>query len=104
MNPGTAPRVTLEQVEAAILDETYTVLPNGRTTVCQLTLFDAGDSGFTVEGLSSCVSRSNFNAELGNKYARERAVSKVWEHLGFQLSAQLHAAKNPPATEGDAAP
>ena len=46
---GNAPRVTPEQVEAAIIGETYTVLPNGRTTVCQLTL----DNGFTVEGMSA---------------------------------------------------
>lgn len=89
MNPGTAPRVTPEQVEAAIVGETFTVLPDGRTTVCQLTL----DNGFTVEGSSACVSKENFNAELGNKYARERAVSEVWKMLGFRLADQLHAAK-----------
>ena len=81
----TAPRVTLDQLEASIVEETYTVLPDGRTTVCQLTL----DNGFTVEGFSACVSKENFNAELGNKYSRERAVSKVWEHLGFRLADQL---------------
>lgn len=89
MEPGTAPRVTLDQVEAAIIGETFTVLPDGKTTVCQLTL----DNDFTVEGSSACVSKENFNAELGNKYARERAVNKVWEHLGFRLADQLKAAK-----------
>ena len=87
MNPGSAPRVTLEQVNAAIIDETYTVLPDGRTTVCQLTL----DNGFTVEGSSACVSKENFNAELGNKYSRERAVNKVWELLGFRLADAIKA-------------
>lgn len=82
---GNAPRVTLEQVEAAIVGETYTVLPNGRTTVCQLTL----DNGFTVEGMSACVSIENFNAELGNKYSRQRAVDQVWQLLGFRLQDTL---------------
>lgn len=82
---GNAPRVTLEQVEAAIIGETYTVLPNGRTTVCQLTL----DNGFTVEGMSACVSIENFNAELGNKYSRQRAVDQVWQLLGFRLQDAL---------------
>lgn len=82
---STAPKVTPDQLEEAIIEETYTVLPDGRTTVCQLTL----DNGFTVEGFSACVSKENFNAELGNKYSRERAVSKVWEHLGFRLADQL---------------
>lgn len=83
-----APKVTIEQVEAAIVGETYTVLPNGRTTVCQLTL----DNGFTVEGQSACVSIENFNAELGNKYARQRAVDEVWHVLGFRLADKLKAA------------
>lgn len=87
MNFGSAPRVTLEQVEAAIVDETYTVLPDGRTTICQLTL----DNDFTVEGKSACVSKENFNAELGNKYSRERAVNEVWQLLGFRLADQIAA-------------
>lgn len=82
---STAPRVTIEQVEAAIREETYTVLPDGRTTICQLTL----DNGFTVDGHSACVSKENFNPEIGNKFAREEAVKKVWGYLGFRLSDQL---------------
>ena len=93
MNPGSAPRVTLEQVEAAIVEETYTILPDGRTTICQLTL----DNGFTVEGSSACVSKENYNVELGNKYSRERAVNEVWKMLGFrladQIAAEFHGAK-----------
>lgn len=89
MNHGNAPRVTIEQVNAAIVGETFTVLPDGRTTVCQLTL----DNGFTVEGSSACVSKENFNAELGNKYSRERAVNEVWKMLGFRLADQLAAGR-----------
>lgn len=81
-----APRVEPADVKAAIVGETYTVLPDGRTTVCQLTLYN----GFTVEGSSACVSAENFNAELGNKYSRERAENKVWELLGFLLCERLH--------------
>lgn len=84
-----APSVTIEDVEKAIIAETYTLLPNGRTTVCQLTLFDNGDTGFTVEGQSACVSKANYNEELGNKYARQRALDKVWEVLGYDLAKRL---------------
>ncbi len=84
----TAPRVTPGDIEAAIKGETYTVLPNGRTTVCQLTL----DNGFTVEGISAAVSIENFDAEIGNKVARQNAVGKVWELLGFRLRDKLAAA------------
>lgn len=82
-----APTVTLEQVLASIKGETYTVLPDGRTTICQLTM----DNGFTVDGKSACVSKENFNEELGNKYSREAAVSKVWQFLGFRLADKLDA-------------
>lgn len=85
-----APKVTLEEVEAAIKGETYTVLPDGRTTICQLTL----DNDFTVDGHSACVSVENFNAELGNKYSREEAVKKVWAFLGFRLADRLSLVRN----------
>ncbi len=81
----TAPRVTPDQVNAEIVGEAYTVLPNGRTTVCQLTL----RNGFTVEGISAAVSIENFDAEIGNKVARQNAVGKVWELLGFRLRDEL---------------
>ena len=84
-----APKVTPEQIEAAIVRETYTLLPNGRTTVCQLTLIDLGDSGFTVEGQSACVSRDNYNEELGNKIARQNALNEVWKVKGYELALEL---------------
>lgn len=81
--------ISMEDVERAILSETYTLLPNGRTTVCQLTLIDNGDSGFTVEGQSACVSKANYNEEMGKKFSRERALERVWMVLGFELARKL---------------
>ena len=82
-----APKVTADQVMAAIHGQTFTVLPDGRTTVCQLTL----DNGFTVEGTSACVCKENFDAQMGQSLARERAISEVWKLLGFRLADQLMA-------------
>jgi hypothetical protein len=81
----TAPRVTLAEVQANIVGETYTLLPNGRSTVCQLALI----SGHTVVGFSSCVSIENYNEELGNKIARENAVREIWPLMGYELSCRL---------------
>ena len=78
-------RVTIEDIQAAIKAETYTVLPDGRTTICQLTL----DNGFTIDGKSACVAKENYDEALGNKYARENAVEKVWHFLGFRLADKL---------------
>ena len=82
-------KVTAADVENSILEETYTLLPNGRTTICQSTLIDNGDSGFTVEGQSACVSKSNYDKALGEKIAREDALNKVWTLLGHQVAVQL---------------
>lgn len=96
MNPGSAPMITSAMVNAAIVEESYTLLPNGRTTVCQLTLYN----GFTVEGTSACVCKENYDPEIGNSIARKNAVEKIWPLLGFRLADRLC---RPALTEADAA-
>jgi hypothetical protein len=75
-------RVKPADLDAEIVGETFTVLPNGRTTVCQLTL----RNGFTVEGLAACVSIENFDAEIGQRVSRENAKAQLWPLLGFRLA------------------
>jgi hypothetical protein len=89
MKKGEAPKVTLEELKASIKKETYTLLPNGRTTVCQLTL----DNGFTVEGSSSCVSLENYDKEVGEEIACKNACDNLWQLLGMRLADRLHQAK-----------
>lgn len=83
-----APRVTKDEVDAAIREGkvTYTVLPNGRTTVCQIELFGGR---FTVEGSSACVSKENFDAAMGESIALKEAQEKVWPVLGAVLAYRL---------------
>ena len=76
-------KVTLEDINKAVFSETYTLLPDGRTTVCQLTLFQ--EDGFSVIGTSAVVSKEGFNQELGNKFARDKAIEQIWPLLGFKL-------------------
>lgn len=80
-----APRVNEEDVERAIRDVAYVVLPDHRTTVCQLTL----DNGFTVRGESSCLSAENFNVTIGQEMAYADARKKVWTLLAFRLADRL---------------
>lgn len=84
-----APRVTLEEVQSVIKKTEYTVLQDGRTTIALVTL----DNGFTIRGESSCVSKENFNQELGEEYATRDAQSKIWAFLGFRLADRLHQAR-----------
>ena len=104
-----APRVTVDDIEAAIASEHYftgfdgalgmlsdtdadpvlaaTRLPPQLSllTFCVLVL----RNGFTVVGKSACVSPENFDAGIGRKIAREDAVDQMWPLLGFRLRDQL---------------
>lgn len=83
-----APRVTKEDVERAIREGkvTYTVLPNGRTTVCCIEIFGGR---FSVTGESSCVSKANFNPVFGENIAFKEAEQKLWPVLGAVLAQKL---------------
>lgn len=85
-----APRLTPDHIDSVIIGETYTNLPDGRTVVCQLTL----KNGYTIDGKSACVSKENFNQEIGNKIARQNAREKIWELEGYLLKEKLHTAKH----------
>ena len=84
-----APRLTPDHIDSVIVDETYTNLPDGRTVICQLTL----KNGYTIDGKSACVSKENFNQEIGNKIARQNAREKIWELEGYLLKEKLSTSK-----------
>lgn len=93
---GKAPRVTMEEVNAQIMGETYTVLPSGRVTVCELTL----KNGFTVRGESAVVFIENNVPQTGREIARKNAVDQIWPLLGYQLREDW---THPALSEADAA-
>lgn len=102
-----APRITQADVEANIASEHYFTaadaahapysvnMPNSSfdneclqlLTFCVLVL----KNGFTVTGESACASPENFNAEIGRKIARQKAVDKVWPLMGYELRTALTA-------------
>jgi hypothetical protein len=79
-------KVTIEQIEGKIVGESYLVLPDGRTTLCTLTL----QNGYTIQGLSACVDVSNFDLQIGRKWSREDAVRKIWPLEGYLLAQHLY--------------
>lgn len=108
----TAPRVTPDDIEVNIASEHYFsaldgvmsqggsgfqhILPPigpdpavslGLLTFCVLVL----KNGFTVVGKSACASPENFDAELGRKYAREKAIDNCWDVMGYELKSKLAA-------------
>lgn len=98
----TAPRVTPGDIEANIVGEFYFTAADGvhgtqdwrlikehplhLLTFCTLVL----RNGFTVTGESACASPENFDAEVGQRIARQSAVQKVWPLMGYQLKEQLY--------------
>jgi hypothetical protein len=81
-----APRLTPSDIESVIKSASYTVLPSGRVTICELTL----TNGFTVRGESSCVSIENFDKQLGEEIAFQDAREKIWQLEGYLLKERLH--------------
>ena len=108
----TAPRVTLASIEACIACEWYItgdqipsittavlgsahqdieradITPLSCLTICVLHL----KNGFLVVGESACASPENFDAVLGRKIARQKAIDKVWMLEGYLLKEQLFQA------------
>lgn len=71
------------------LSRLHEVMPHqpelGLLTFCVLVL----ENGFTVSGESACASPENFDAALGRKIARQKAVEKIWPLEGYALRERL---------------
>lgn len=102
-----APRITPQDVEAAIASEAYFTAAEGfmghawatmsdsrsmkppapleLVTICVLTL----RNGYTIIGHSACASPENFDAVIGRKIARQNAVQQIWPLLGYALKDRL---------------
>ena len=80
-----APRLSPADIDGIITGVTFTPMPSGKAVVCELTL----RNGFTVRGESACVSKENFNMDIGRKISYENARNKVWELEGYLLQDRL---------------
>ena len=101
----TAPRVAPQHIESVIASEHYFTAAEGvignvdaegdmpesldLLTFCVLVL----KNGFTVIGESACASKENFNKEIGQKIALEKAKEKIWALEGYLLKEQLATAE-----------
>lgn len=88
---ATKPRVSLEQIKQLIDREEFHIFDDV-LTVCVLTL----KNGYKVLGQSASADPDNFNAELGEKIARDKAISEIWPLAGFMLRDSLHRGDHPP--------
>lgn len=107
-----APRVTPFDIEAQIRSEFYFTASDGvlgesemgtrpaawtnldQVTICVLIL----RNGTKIVGVNEGpVSRENFSADIGRKYARQKAVDQIWPMLGYELRTKLENAVDPRA-------
>lgn len=113
----TAPRVTIDDIDAAIRQEIYFTADEGELGALvaraakeseegiahvkapevitgPLTLLTLCvlvlKNGFTVVGKSAVASPENFDAEIGRKVARADAVNQCWPLLGYALKERLN--------------
>ncbi|WP_440464311.1 Gp49 family protein [Psychrobacter sp. ASPA161_6] len=82
--PNTVTKEQLDDLVARSKVE-YAVFDN-KLTVAVITL----PNKFKVTGEASCVDAKNFKKELGETYALENAIKKLWELEGYLLDAHLH--------------
>ncbi|MBB75621.1 MAG: hypothetical protein CMJ75_14030 [Planctomycetaceae bacterium] len=85
--PNTVTKDALDQLVAQSNIE-YAVFGN-KLTVAVITL----PCNFKVTGEASCVDVNNFDKALGEKYALEKAVEKLWELEGYLLANDLYRSK-----------
>jgi hypothetical protein len=64
----------------------YYRVPDTTTTLCLLHLH----CGFLIIGKSACVDPAKYNQALGEKYAYEDAINKMWELEGYLLANELY--------------
>ena len=91
-----APRVPKEHIDNLMQYVQYkTHIVEGTTTTVAVAVLPMGTVDFTLAIESTtCVDKSNFNAELGAKYAIEKAATsardKLWELEGYVLALCVH--------------
>lgn len=95
---ATHPRVTLEDLKAAVVAEVWFTAGSAArglnlpSTVPMdlLTLYVATlANGFTIVGKSAPASPENFDEEKGRIFAKEDALRQLWPLMGYALREKL---------------
>lgn len=73
-------KLTKEQIESKIRKQFFERV-GSKTTVCLLTL----ENGYEVMGTSAIVDPKDYNFDIGCKFAKEKALDKIWELEGYLL-------------------
>lgn len=83
-------KVTLAQVLENIVREEVWDIPGSTAKVVALIC----KNGHVAIGFNNCVDPAEYDAELGLKYAREKAMDDVWAQMGYELRTKMMEQKN----------
>lgn len=97
----TAPRVTPDRIDALMARVQFRFHVEETSTFCHAFL---DGEFFLATGHSACVSKTNFDWELGQKIAKENVLKpardKLWELEGYALRQRLIGCADMPIQEG----
>ena len=78
--PGSAPKITQQDIELLIVKEDY--ICHGVLTICILEV----KNGTLVTGEAACVYPENYDREVGQKISRQKAINKIFALEGYLLA------------------
>lgn len=72
-------KLTQKDIQNCIAKIEYSKLGQ-KTAVCLMTL----KNGFEIVATSACIKAEDYDQEVGNKIALEKAMDKLWELEGYR--------------------
>jgi hypothetical protein len=85
-------KLTTEYLNSLVDNVEY--VHQGLLTICTITL----KNGFQLVGTSACVSKDNYNVQIGRNIAYENAFAKLWELEGYALKQRIYESQNTEVT------
>lgn len=89
-----APRITKDQIYSLMKRVQYVVVQKPDNTTSTFVHAYLDGKFFLGTGFSACVSEENFNSEIGERIARQKAeveaTNKLWELEGYRLYSSLN--------------
>lgn len=78
--------LNIDDLQKKIRDTQYQRIGDTTMTICVITM----QNGYTVLGKSACVDPLKYSQALGEKYAFEDALDKVWDLEGYLLKEKMY--------------
>jgi hypothetical protein len=87
LNPKT--KLTPELIEDMVESFTWTLLPSGKSMVCEAIL----NNGHAVHGIASVTDPENFNEEIGKVISKKRCLDAVGNFAAYEMHSKIRRIK-----------